>query len=67
MTSTAIETIEYKLENGQLFLDLTFKSGGKYRYFDIPQNVFNDFVQAGSRGRFFQENIRSQYKFEKLN
>lgn len=66
MTSTAIEVMEYSLKDGRPNLEITFKSGTKYRYIDVPLSIFNGFANADSRGRFFQNNIRGQFKYEKL-
>lgn len=67
MISSAIEQMDYQFNDGKPMLDIEFKSGGKYRYFDVPLSVFNGFANADSRGRFFQESIRGQFKFEKLS
>lgn len=66
MTSTAIELMDYQFNDGKPQLDITFKSGGKYRYYDVPLSIFNAFANADSRGRYFQTNIRGQFKFERL-
>jgi len=67
MQSSAIESVDYQTNNGSPWLDVTFKSGGKYRYLDVPLSVFNELANAESYGRFFQNNIRGQFKFEKLD
>jgi hypothetical protein len=67
MQSTSIESMEYQIIDGQPRLDITFKTGSKYRYFGVPLSVFNLFANADSHGKFFQSNIRSQYKFEKID
>lgn len=66
MISTAINNMDYQFNDGKPMLDIEFKSGGKYRYFDVPLSVFNGLANADSRGRFFQDNIRGQFKFERL-
>lgn len=66
MKSTAIESMDYSLCDGRPQLDITFKSGGSYRYFDVPLSAFNALANADSRGRHFQNNIRGQFKFERL-
>lgn len=67
MQSTAIESMDYQFNDGKPRLDITFKSGGKYRYFDVPLSVFNGFANADSHGKYFQTNIRGQFKFEKIS
>lgn len=33
-----------------------------YEYHNVPQFVFDQFLAADSKGRFFVENIKGQYK-----
>jgi lysyl-tRNA synthetase class 2 len=46
-------------------LELEFQNGGLYEYFDVPQDVFNLFVEAPSKGAFFQQYIRNIYPFKR--
>jgi hypothetical protein len=39
-------------------LELQFRSGAVYRYFGVPQRVFQDLLQAESKGVYFNQNIR---------
>ena len=39
-------------------LIVEFKHGGRYEYYDVPEDVFKKMVAARSKGRFFQDNIR---------
>jgi hypothetical protein len=52
-------------ENG--ILEVEFVSGSVYRYFDVPQEVFESLVNAPSVGKFFNENIRSIYGHERVS
>lgn len=47
-------------------LDVEFKRGGLYRYFDVSPEVFDDLLKAGSVGSFFGKEIKGKYRFEKL-
>ena len=66
MQSSAIKSLEYQFVDGRPQLDIVFKSGGVYRYFDVPLSIFNQLVNAESHGKFFQKNIRGNYKFERM-
>lgn len=48
-------------------LDVDFVSGGSYRYFEVPEDVFDRFRNAESAGQFMHEEILDQYRYEKLN
>lgn len=66
MTSSAIESMDYQFNDGIPQLEITFKSGGKYKYLDVPLSVFNELANADSHGRYFQKNIRGRFKFERV-
>jgi len=68
MKSSAIEKINYQiydLANNKYHLDITFKSGDKYRYLDVPLSVLNDFVNSDSLGKYFQNHIKNNFKYIK--
>ena len=44
-------------------LAVTFKSGKTYKYLDVPKGVYEQFVNARSHGRFFNEHIKDEYAF----
>lgn len=48
-------------EKGNLFVRL--KSGKFYEYENVPEEVYEDFINADSLGKFFGENIKDQYEF----
>jgi hypothetical protein len=45
-------------------LDLRFQDGKIYRFFDCPVTVFNEFVTAASKGRYFSQQIRNRFRYE---
>lgn len=60
--SSAIASIEYTQ-----ILDVKFKSGTSYRYFGIPEDVYFGFRDSDSKGKFFQQNIKNRYTFERMD
>lgn len=42
-------------------MDVQFKNGSRYSYADVPQDVFDDFLSADSKGQFFNTNIKSRF------
>ncbi len=42
-------------------LDVTFKGGGRYTYFNVPERIFDALVEASSAGEYFNSHIRDQY------
>lgn len=47
-------------------MEIVFKGGGKYRYHNVPPEVFNLFEASESKGKFFAARIKKQYTGEKV-
>jgi hypothetical protein len=61
VTSSAIQSIEFDdLTN---LLQITFTSGKTYTYYAVPRSVYERFLNAPSKGTFFNEYIKDQYGF----
>ena len=58
--SSAIASVGYDAAKEELEVEV--RSGNVYRYFDVPQEVYQDLLQAPSKGRFFGSFIRGQYE-----
>ena len=63
--SAAIREIDYEPRARRL--RVTFRSGERYAYRGVPAEVCRAFVEADSKGRFFQAQIRDRYAFERLS
>ena len=48
-------------------LEIEFRSGGIYRYFEVPAEVHGQLLAAESKGRFFAKHIRDRFRFERVN
>lgn len=64
MPSTAIRNLFYVPAKRELWV--TFVSGRRYVYAEIPPEVFDAFKTAGSRGAFFNREIRDRYPFREV-
>ena len=62
--STAIHEIAYDADREKLFV--RFVSGERYVYVGVPGEVCRSFIDADSKGRFFQAKIRGRYPYRKL-
>jgi KTSC domain len=47
-------------------LDLTFRNGAVYRYFDVPRAVFHRLIAAESKGVSFNQTIRNRFPYRRL-
>lgn len=64
VTSSNIEAIGYD-ENSQT-LQIEFKNGSIYQYFDVPENIFNELRDAGSIGGYLAANIKGTYRYSRV-
>jgi len=62
--STAISEIDYDAERAKLMV--RFISGERYVYVGVPGEVHRSFVEADSKGRFFQLHVRDRYPFNRI-
>ena len=62
--STAIREIDYDADREKLVV--RFVSGERYVYVGVPGEICRSFVEADSKGRFFQAEIRDRYPFNRL-
>jgi hypothetical protein len=58
--SSVISKIAYNPAGG--ILEVSFYRGPSRCYYDVPPEVFRDFLAAESKGRFFNSHIRRKYK-----
>ena len=58
--SSNLASVGYDAENE--ILEVEFKHGGVYQYFDVPQNVYEELMNASSHGVYFSANIRNDYE-----
>jgi len=51
----------------QALFYLLFRRGEVYRYFDVPEWQYREFLVANSKGRYFGRNIRGRFRYERLS
>ena len=59
MPSRVIRDFTYNVATRQLVI--TFVTGRVYAYADVPPEVHSAFRASGSKGRFFNQEIRDNY------
>ncbi len=62
--SSLIHSIAYDEETR--VLDIRFHETGSYRYYEVEPEVVEEFLDAESKGHYFNEYIRDAYLFTKL-
>lgn len=61
--SSAILSIGYHVD--KKILEIEYISGEVYDYFNVPEHIFNELMQADSKGTFANTRIKEHYEFEK--
>jgi hypothetical protein len=65
MNSSSIAAAGY--DDRRHALRLRYVSGGMYDYLDVPVSVFQELLDAPSKGRFVNWYIKPRYRFARLN
>ena len=65
MPSTVIRRFQYRPEDRAL--EITFISGRKYRYLQVPQRIVDDMQSSFSKGEYFNRYIRDRFAFERID
>ena len=60
--STAVERVDYT--PGSRTLDIWFRGGGRYSYFDVPPEAYQALLAAPSVGAFVNLHVKDHYRFE---
>ncbi|MYA59628.1 MAG: KTSC domain-containing protein [Chloroflexi bacterium] len=47
-------------------LEVEFLSGSVYQYYNVPENIYEQLMHAGSKGRFFHQYIRNAYPYSRI-
>lgn len=64
VTSSNIRSIGYDAQRA--VLEVEFTSGDVYQYFDIPQHLYHEFMNASSKGQFLNDYIKYSYRYQKV-
>ena len=64
MPSTVIRGFDYDAASATL--TVTFVTGRRYAYCDVPADVAERFRGAFAKGRFFNAHIRDRYRHREL-
>lgn len=60
VASTAIISVGYDPESRKM--RIRFKQGRAYSFCNVPQHVFDKFLSASSKGRYYDRYIKDRYR-----
>lgn len=64
LESKMFTSVAYDGEKRILYL--RFHSGDVYRYFELLNHDYKQFLGAESKGRYFLSNIRNRFRYERM-
>jgi len=64
LASTALATAGYSKRLH--IMEIEFCNGAVYRYLDVPEVVYRDFMSAESKAQYYDWNIKGHYKALRL-
>jgi hypothetical protein len=62
--SSNIESIGY--DSNSQTLEIEFLNGSIYQYFDVPQHIYEELIDADSHGKYLAANIKGHYRYSKV-
>ena len=62
--SSNVESVGYDEDSAKL--EIEFKNGATYQYFDVPENVFTELRDADSVGGYLAARIKGAYRYSKI-
>ena len=65
LSSRTLASAGYDADRCQL--ELEFRSGKRYLYFQVPRHCYEELLQAESKGRYFNRSIRNRFAFQDLS
>ena len=61
VNSTLLRSVSFDV--GPSILELEFRDGALYRYFDVPETIYTGLLAADSKGSYFNRWIRSCFRY----
>jgi hypothetical protein len=47
-------------------LEIEFRSGSIYQYFNVPESMYVELLNAASKGTYFHNHIRGHYMYKRI-
>lgn len=64
VSSSNIAEIGY--DDSRRILEVLFKNGTVYQYFDVPPQEHQALMQAGSLGQYLNANIKGRFRYARV-
>jgi len=57
---------EVRYDNDSLIMEIDFKNGSTYQYFDVPRYAFDGLISAESKGQYAAKNVYKLFRQKKI-
>lgn len=64
VNSTSISEVGYHKDSETL--EILFRNGGTYQYFDVPSRVHQELIQADSVGGYLNREIKGAFRYARV-
>ncbi|MGY4225017.1 hypothetical protein ACVMIH_002378 [Bradyrhizobium sp. USDA 4503] len=64
VTSSNVAEVGY--DPNSRILEVQFKTGAVYQYFDVPQQLYDELWRASSIGGFINSNLKGHYRYARV-
>jgi uncharacterized protein len=64
VVSSNVASVGYEVTTN--ILEVEFTNGSVYQYFDVPENVYQQLMQAASAGQYLNANIKGIYRYARV-
>lgn len=64
VSSSSIKSVGY--DPDAKILEIELQRGGIYQYFEVPKRVYEDLINASSKGRYFTSYVRNEYRYRQV-
>ena len=70
MERTAVQSHDIAIvgyDKSNSTLEITFRRGGVYHYFEVPESVHASLMEAESLGTYFAEQVKDRFTYKKIS
>ncbi|MGE8452092.1 MAG: KTSC domain-containing protein [Pseudomonadales bacterium] len=64
VSSSNVQSVGYDAASETL--EIEFNNGAVYQYFDVPERIYNDLINADSVGGYLAQHVKGTYRFSRV-
>lgn len=64
VSSSNVAEVGY--DENQRIMEVLFRSGTLYQYFDVPPQIYAELMQSSSVGSYLNSNVKGQFRYARI-